>query len=142
MEIEVVVKAGGQEVSDRQRVTIREPIVLKLASELDLGRVPVGSSWRINCGKLDFSGSSGVEEQEFLLHLDLPPGCKSQLGISDAYGRFLPLGSPIGGVGESTDRRLVLGLDRALKICLEPPRCAGEQLSPANLRIKPTRGRP
>lgn len=138
MEIEVVVKAGGQEVSDRQRVTIREPIVLKLASELDLGRVPVGSSWRINCGKLDFSGSSGVEEQEFLLHLDLPPGCKSQLGISDAYGRFLPLGSPIGGVGESTDRRLVLGLDRALKICLEPPRCAGEQLSPAILRIKPT----
>lgn len=138
MEIEVVVKAAGQEVSDRQRVTIREPIALKLASELDLGRVPVGSSWRLNCGKLDFSGSSGVEEQEFQLHLDLPAGCKSQLGISDAHGRFLPLGSSGVTVGDSADRRMVLGADRELKICLEPPRCAGEQLAPAMLKIKAT----
>jgi hypothetical protein len=137
MEIEVVVKAGGQEVSDRQRVTIREPIALKLPSELDLGQVPVGSSWRINCGKIDFSKSTGVDEQEFQFHVELPPGCKSELGIADAFGRFLPFASS-GAAGDSGDRRLVLGLDRSVKLCLTPPRCAGEKLAPAIVKIKPT----
>ncbi|MFO0576210.1 MAG: hypothetical protein U1A78_19580 [Polyangia bacterium] len=132
-EIEVVARAGGQELSDRVSINIRDPIVLKLPSELDLGRVPVGSSWRINCKALDFAGSRGVEDQEFLMHLALPPGCKSRLGISDAFGRFLPLGADKDG-----ERRLVLGLDRSVKICLEPPRCAGESLAPAILTVKPT----
>lgn len=132
-EIEVVARAGGQEVSDRVRINIRDPIVLTLPAELDLGRIPVGSSWRINCKPLDFSGSRGVEEQEFLMHLELPPGCKSTLGISDAFGRFLPLGAD-----KDTERKLVLGLDRSVRICLEPPRCAGEKLPPAILRVTAT----
>ena len=132
-EIEVVARAGGQEVSDKQRVNIKDPIVLKLPMELDLGRVPAGSSWRINCQPLDFAGSRGVEEQEFLLRVELPPGCKSELGIVDGAGRFLPVGATQDG-----ERRLTLGIDRSVKVCLEPPRCAGETPSPAILTVKPT----
>lgn len=132
-EIAVVARAGGQEVSDTQRVTIKDPIVLKLPSELDLGRVPAGSSWRINCQTLDFAGSRGVEEQEFLMQVELPPGCKSALGIVDGAGRFLPVGATKDG-----ERRLTLGIDRSVKVCLEPPRCAGETPSPALMTVKAT----
>lgn len=135
-QLEVIVKAGGQELSDKQQIVFREPIELKLSDTLDLGNVPVGSSWSINCGKLDFSKSNGVEEQEFFLHLELPAGCRSTLGVVDGSGRFLPLSAT--RPGENGDRRLVLGFDRSVKLCLTPPRCAGENLPPALLSINPT----
>lgn len=135
-QLEVVVKAGGQELADKQTIVFRDAIALKLDDKLDLGNVPVGSSWSINCAKLDFSKSNGVEEQEFLLHADLPSGCQSTLGLVDGNGRFLPIGTTRSG--DSNDRKLVLGIDRSVKICLSPPRCAGEKLPPALLKIKPT----
>lgn len=128
-ELEIRATDGVSEVRQRQRLRIRQPIVLALPAELDLGTIKAGSPWHQACRELDFSRSRGVEEQEFLLQSELPPGCGSSLVVADDHGRAFPL---------AQGQRLTLGIRRTARLCLEVPRCAGERPPPARLTVRPT----
>ena len=123
-ELVITASAGSHQISERVRLRIRLPLVLKLPAVLDFGVIAAGKARSQNCQTLDFSESSGIEEQPLALRAQLVQGCRSTLYIVDRQGRFFDLGQ---------ERSTTLGLQRAVRLCLEVPRCAGDSPPPAML---------
>lgn len=116
-------------------VHIRPPLVLALPPEIDFGTVPAGTPWSETCHRLDFSGSTAAQEHTWRIERTGSDDCQAVA--------VLGMRSPTG----AADRR---GLSPALDIealdpdapwldiCLEVPRCAGDEApADAALRIHP-----
>lgn len=125
----------GRFAMPSHEVRVRPQLRLELPEELDLGTVPAGTPVYEACKVLDFSRAQAAEEHRWELRTE---------GLGDCQAR--PALKFLNRLGVVDVRTLVpsLGVDaldpvkRQLDICLEVPRCAGEQ-SPASavLRVVP-----
>jgi hypothetical protein len=130
-EVEVVArsKSLNREITGKTQLKVKDPIELKLPTELDLGTVTAGTGWPAGCAVLDFTDSKGVVEEAFAMKSTVPQGCKSTPALlSDGLGAPLPAGLEV-----------TMDYDtRQLKICLaDVPRCADENPAPVELTITP-----
>ncbi|MSP17130.1 MAG: hypothetical protein EXR73_11090 [Myxococcales bacterium] len=125
--LEAIASVLGKQVTERRMLKVREPIVLELPAELDLGTINAGAAWHGTCKTLDFSRSRGVEEQEFRLESTKALGCETTL-VANADGMRYPVPAGI---------QFTVGIDRAVPICLDDvPRCASESPEPVTLTVK------
>ena len=126
-ELLITARSRGHQVEERVQRRIRQPLSLKLPGVLDFGTIAAGTSRNDNCQTLDFSASIGIEEQALRLQAQVSQRCRSTLYIIDGHGRFFGLAEP---------RSVTIGLDRAVRICLEVPRCASDSPTPAILTVQ------
>jgi hypothetical protein len=125
----------GEVAMPTHEVRVRPELRLELPAELDFGTVRAGSEVTTTCKKLDFGRSRAVEEHRWEVEGQGLEGCQSRpvLYFRNALGQadVRPL-TPKVGIDALDPQQ------RALDLCLEVPRCAGD-VSPSGavLRVSP-----